>query len=268
MDLLLRAGTSGGAGGGGGSYNPASYFTGGTSGPWYDFGDSTRILNGSSTSATNGQTVGTANDAGTSGTNASQTTDANRPILRAAHVNSRNAVQCDSTDFMDVTGLNSFLNSATSCTITAVLNIASGGANHSALRQYDNGFSYDRINALFIGQQPSIKYSKDGGDYANLRTAAGSLSTGTYHAVIWVFDFTNGQTGIYADNSTALTMAAAGGGTVPGAMNATNGNESRIVRTSDAHWADLYFHKNSMMDSTQRANWFAAVKSRFALTAY
>lgn len=254
--------------GGGAAYDPSTFFTGGTKGPWYDFGNTVTTLNAGGTAATAGQTVATENDAGTAAINASQATDANRPTLAAAHQNSRNAILADSTDLFDVTGLNAFTNGASSIQLLTVFQPTDGTTNHSMWRSFDASFSYDRINALFVGLKPSIKYSKDGGDFANLRTGASDLTAATYHAIIYHFDFTNGQTGIFVDNAAYLAVAAAGGTTVAGAMNATDGNQSRIVLTSKGYYLDMYIHKNALMDATQRSNWFAAVKSRFALTAY
>lgn len=270
MDLLLRAGFVDGAGGGGGGggYAPANFFTGGTVGPWFDFGNSTNVLNGSGTSATNGQTVDTVNDSGTAGISAVQTTDANRPTLQASHINGRNAVLLDTSDLMAVTGLNAFTNGASSLTIGMVYNPTDGTTNHAPLRQYDASYSYDRVYALLLGLQASVRYSRDGGDYANLRTQGGSLSSATYHALLFVMDFNAGQTAIYGDNSTLLSLAAAGGSTVAGNMTATNANESRILSACKGYCAELFFHKNAMMDSTQRTSWFTDVKSRFGLTAY
>lgn len=254
--------------GGGSPYDPSSFFTGGTSGPWYDFGDSTKILNGSGTSATDGQTIATVTDAGTAGINATQGTDANRAILRAAHVNGRNAAECDTSDLFEASGLNAFTNGASSLSIPLVYQHTDGSTNHRFFRQYDNSYSYDRVNALFVALKPSIKYSRDGGDYSNLRTGATDVTAGSYHAMIFVFNFNAGETGLFLDNGTYLSMTAAGGGTVAGNMTASNGNESRILAACKGFIADMYFHKNSMMDGTQRAAWFAAVKSRFNLTGY
>jgi hypothetical protein len=268
MDLLLRSGASSYEVSSPEDYSPSTFFTGGTAGPWYDFGNSASVLNASSNSATNGQTVGTVNDSGTAAINGLQTTETNRPTLRSTHVNNRAVVQCDSSDFLNVAGLNAFTNAATSITVCAVFRPIDGSTNHCALRQFDNSYSYDRFNALFVGLRPSIGYSRDGGNFSNLRTGSVDVSPGVYHAIIWVADFTNGQTAIYMDNATYLSLATAGGSTVAGAMNATNANESRVIRTSNGFWGELYVHKNALMTSVQRADWFTAVKSRFGLTAY
>jgi hypothetical protein len=250
------------------SYDPATYFTGGTAGPWFKFSNSANVLNGSSTSATNGQTIGTVNDSGTAAINASQATDANRGVLAAAHQGGKNAISVTSAQYMDVSGLDTWLNSATSATCLCVFRPTDGSTNHSVVRQFDNGFSFDRLNALFVGLKPSIKYSKDTVDFDNLRTGATDLTAGVYHALIYKWDFTNGQTGILANNATYLAMAAAGGVTVAGAMNATNGNQSRIIRASNGFYFDMYMHKNVFMSGAQETAWFAAVKSEFTLTAY
>ena len=249
-------------------YDPFSFFTGGTAGAWFDFGNSTTVLNGSAAIATDGQTVDTVNDSGSAGMTAVQTTDANRPTLRAAHINGRNAVELDTSDLMAVTALNAFTNGASSLTIGMVYSPTDGTTNHSPLRQYDGSYSYDRIYALLLGLQASLRYSRDGGDYTNLRTQSGSLSSADYHALLFVFDFNAGQTAIYGDDSTLLTMAAAGGSTVAGNMTATNANESRILSACKGFCAEMFFYKDAMMDSTQRTDWFAAVKTRFDLTTY
>lgn len=248
-------------------YNPSSLFTGGTAGPWYDFGNTVTTLNGSGTSATGGQTVGTENDAGTAGINASQATDANRPVLQAAHVNSRNDVLEDNTDYFDVTGLDAFTNGASSFTALTVVRPIDATENHRLFRQFDAAFSINRIILDFAGLSPRIAYSAALVDFGNSRTGS-ALAADTYHAVIYQVDAANGQTGIFANNGVNLAVAAAGGVTVPANFAATNGNQSRICVLSKAYYADIYIHKNALMTAQQRSDWFAAVKARFNLSTY
>jgi hypothetical protein len=254
-------------GSGGGTYNPTSYFTGGTVGPWYDFGDSTKILNSSDTSATNGQTIKTVTDAGTAGINASQATDASRPTLSTNFANGKSAALCTATQLFDATGLNAFSNAANNLSILAVFQPTDGTTNHCIFQQYDNPWGVLRAYAGYVGLQPSVRYDRDGTAYANLRSGT-AVSAATTHAMVIQIDALNGQTGIYLDNGTSLTMQAAGGSTVAGVYNSTNGNESVILRQCKGYCLDIYIHKNAMMDATQRGNWFTAVKSRFSLTAY
>ena len=266
MDCLLRAGSSG-ASSGGGSYDPTSYFTGGTSGPWYDFNNSAKILNASDTAATNGQTIKTIQDVNSASYDGTQGTDANRPTLVTNFANGKSAALCDSTDLFDATGLNAFSNAANSITVLAVFQPTDATTNHCMFQQYDNPWGVLRAYAGSVGLQPSVRYDRDSTAYGNIRSGT-AASAATTHAMVIQIDALNGQTGLYLDNATNLTMQAAGGSTVAGAFNSTNGNESVILRQCKGYCLDIYIHKNAMMDATQRGNWFTAVKARFSLTAY
>ena len=269
MDLLLKVGRSGGSsGGGGGGYDPSSFFPGGTKGMWLDSGNTAKILNASAASAVNTDPVATANDSGTAGYSLVQSTNANRPILVTNHVNGRSALSLDLTDYFDCTGMNAFLSGANNVTLMAVFRHTDASTNHIMFRQYDNPFSNERVRFGYAGDKPRLLFNKDAGSYGNDRIGASGIANATYHAVIYVVDAQNGLDGAYVDNGTYLAFTGAGGTTAASAFDATTANQSRFFLNCLGYVADLYIHKNSLLDSTQRAAWFAAVKTRFALTGY
>lgn len=256
------------AGGGGGSYVPSSYFTGGTAGPTYDFNSSANILNGSATPATNGQTIATIKDTAAGSFDATQATDANRPTLSASFLNGKNVALSDSTDVFDtIAGLNTFSNAANSMCVVAVCRPIDGTVNHTVYRCFDNAFTNVRIYCGFTGLQPTISYTRDTINYGNARFGT-AITADVWNVVIYHLDFLNGQTGIWVNTAANLAVAAAGGITVAGAMDATNGTGSSLIFTSKMYTAHIYAHKNVFPDATQRGNLFAAAKSFYNLTTY
>lgn len=257
-----------GGGGGAGSFDPSSYFTGGTVGPTYDFNSSANILNGSATPATNGQTIATVKDTAAGSFDATQATDANRPTLVTSYLNGTSVALSDTTDVFDtISGLNSFTNAANSVCVVAVVRPIDGTTNHTIWKCFDNGFSEQRIYCGFTGLQPTIAYSRDAVNYGNARFGT-AITADTWNVLIYQIDAQNGQTGIYMNNGTNLAVAAAGGTTVAGAWAATNGTGSTLMLTSKMRLAKVYIHKNAFPDATQRTALFAAAKSFYNLSTY
>lgn len=256
------------SGAGASSFVPSSYFTGGTAGPTYDFNSSANILNGSATPATNGQTIATVKDSSAGSFDATQATDANRPTLVTSYLNGASVALSDSTDLFDtIAGLNTLTNAANSICVVAVVRPIDGTVNHTIWEGYDNTFTNLRLYCGFTGLQPTISYNKDGGTYGNVKFGT-ALTADTWNVLIYHLDFLNGQTGIWANTAANIAVGAAGGTTVAGAMNATNGTGSSLMRQSKMRLAIAYPHKNAFPDATQRGNLFAAAKSAYNLTTY
>lgn len=250
------------------AYDPSTFFIGGTKGPWYDPNNTANTLNGSGTPSTNGQVVATLNDSGTAGINATQSTDANRPTLSTNYANSRSALNIDLTDYFDCSGMNTFTSAANSVTVLVVYSPTDASTNHIMFRQYDNPFSNERLRAGWAGDKPRLLFNLDAGSYGNDRIGAAALTTPANHALIYVFDPQHGMDGVYVDNASYLAFGAAGGTTASAAFDATDANQSRFFLNCLGNALDIYIHKNAIMSSQQRTDYFAAVKSRFALTTY
>lgn len=258
---LIDPGTSAAA------YAPANFFTGGTAGPWWDLNNSANVLNGSSTPATNGQTIGTINDSGAAAIAASQATDANRPVLATNSLNGRSTATLTVSHVMDASSLNAFSQNASSFTLGAVFNPTDNTSNHTLFRQFDNSFSVNRILCGFNGVNISenVQYTPDTtAPYSNI---TGTTTAATWHAVLYIIDPVAATVRVLVDNS--VVVAGAASGKTAGNFANTTGNQSQIFLSScKGSIAEMFMWKNAKMSGAQETAWFAAVKSRFALTAY
>ena len=245
------------------SYNPADYYSGGTLQYWTDWSDSSKVLNGSGTSATNTQTIDRVNSSGTP--YFQQTTDANRPVCSTNVANSRQGGTITSTKFMTLQSGSSVLQNTNKVSFGAVFKLVGTGANAVLLRAYDNSYSYHRFRAFLTGANPSADGQKaDSTNHTNVSSST-ALSTGTIHAVLWEWDVAAGTITIYADNATTnISGSAFGGGA--GTIANTTSPEIRTGLTSDIVMLDQFLYTGGL--NTNRAAWFAAVKAKFGITVY
>jgi hypothetical protein len=252
--------------GGSAAYSPANFFTGGTAGPWYDLNNSAVVLNGSATSATNGQTIGTIGDSGPFGASATQATDANRPVLATNSLNGRSTATLTVSHVMSASGLDSYLNNASSFTIGAVFNPTDGTTNHLLFRQFDNSFSVNRAAVGFVALTQNIQYTPD--TTASFSTSsASSVSAANWHAILYVVDPVAATVRIVTDNAVVVNNVASG--KTAGNIANTAGNQSQLfISSCKGSIAEMFFWKNAKMSGAQETAWFAAVKSRFGLTTY
>jgi hypothetical protein len=252
------------------SYDPANYFTGATIGFNYLFDTpGADLLNGSGTAAGDGQTVATVKSQSGVTADATQSTDANRPVLRTNAINTTmSVVELDGGDTLNVTAVNAFLNNASSATVGLVWRPTDFVANHNFF-EMDDATSYNpRLQCRLSGAQVALDYNPDTAANGNDVYSGGSnlLSAGVDAAVLYQVDAAAKTVAIYANNATFKAPTV-----VTGPMQnwgTGGGVDSRLFRNAKGRCAHLFLAKNALMSSTQRANWFADVKTRYGLTAY
>lgn len=250
------------------AYSPADYFTGATIGFSYLFDTpGNNILNGAGTAATDGQTVATVKSSVVTA-DATQGTDASRPVLRTNAINtSMSVIELDGADLLSNSSLDAFLDSATSATIGVVWNPTDFLANH-ILYEVDGGTGNTRLQGKGNGAQTAIDYNPNNTANGNDQYSGGSnlLTAGVYSAVLWQVDATNRTVAMYANNATYKAPTVVTGPAQ--SWQVGGGNSSRLFRNSKGRCAHIFLAKNALMTTQQRADWFAAMKARYNLTAY
>ena len=248
------------------AYSPADFFTGATVGFSYLFDTpGANLLNGSGGNASNGQTVATAKSAvGTA--DATQATDTGRPTLVTNAVNGLAAVECDGGDQLDVSAVDAFLNAATSVTVGVVWRPTDFAANHHFLEQETTAYN-PRLTCRLNGDQTTLDYNPTTGANGNDQYSGGlnALTAGVYAAVLFQVDASNRTVAMYANNATFRAPVQVTG---PAQAFVNGGGSSRLFRNAKGRCPHVFLAKNALMTTQQRADWFAAMKTRYALTAY
>lgn len=253
------------------NFTVTSYYTGGTVQYVFDYTDATKVLNSGGTSATNGEKVDQVNQqTGGSALTLKQTTDANRPTNTTGITNGKQGgVYTGSPMFMTLTGTGNtaVIKNTQLVSFGTAFRFDSAAANVSFFRMYDSSFSHNRFRAFLASNQPGLDSQKADSTASTTVTATQTLATATVHVLLYEIDLTAGTCTIYLNNAvTSVNAAACAGGA--GTFANTNGQEPRVNATSNV--AQFYTHlvTGALMDSTQRAAYFADVKSQLGITVY
>jgi hypothetical protein len=255
------------------TYDPQDYYTTPTKRYWFYMNDTTKVLDASDASAANGVKIRTVNDEWGGSAQLYQATVGNQPTCTTNVSNSKQSALFTSaaTCNMAVTNFASALNSATKVSFGVVFKLNSTGTNATFLRCYDNSYSHNRFRAYLATGNPSMDMTKDT-TAATTRTANSwnsgvvTLATATVHAVLYEWDVANSSCQIYVDSHTATMSSTAAPGT--SIANTTLNQPEVGLSSTNCDILDTFFVVGALMDSTQRAAWFAAAKTNWGITIY
>lgn len=252
-------------------FNVLNYYTGGTVQFAFDYTDTTKVLNSGGTSATNGQKIDTVNPALNGGTLVlDQNTDANRPTLTTNITNGKQGgVFTGSPMVMPLTGAGntSVVRNTQLVSFGAAFRLNSTGSNAAFIRMYDNTWSHHRFRPFLATAQPSLDVQKADGTGTTTVNASVVLATGTVHVVLWEVDLVAGTCTIYANNAvTSVNGTACAGGA--GTFANTTANDVMTNLTSGMSMFTMHLVSGAKMDGTQRAAYFADMKTLLGITVY
>ena len=160
--------------------------------------------------------------------------------------------------------MDAFLNAATSVTVGVVWNPTDFVANHIVFEQESTTYN-PRLSCRLNGAQTCMDYNPDTAANGNDVYSGGLnlLTAGVYSAVLYQVDATNRTEAMYANNGTFKAPTVVTG---PAQSFVSGGGSSRLFRNAKGRCPHVFLMKNALMTTQQRADWFAAMKTRYALS--
>lgn len=233
----------------------------------YDFTDSTLVLNGSATSATNGQTVATVNAKSGAGT-LTQSTDSKRPLLATAALNGQQVITFDGTDDW-FTAPADWAKNRGFIVVAAVFKMTDAGGH--ALVQTNAASTVNLLTWINGTNFSFVAEGKRSGGAGFQRF--GSLgSQDTWYGGVWTYDFAGNSCRIDTANGNMLAAGAQDGAGATANSDA-NGSETNTVGAGNIYGsnafkgqlAHLIFY--SAQTSQQRADLLTALEAKHGALA-
>lgn len=200
---LLGGGKSapGASGGGGGGFNAATY---GTVLAWYDFTDSTKVLDNFGASATNGVAVDKVVDKSSNGFDARQTSSTSRPTVVTALINGLQGLNFDgANDFLQCPSSRSLIKNLSGITIVSVHNVDTLTASNGVFECETGAAKRIRLRHLSTdGQWATEIKAQDAGTDDEFYSGGGApLAIDTWTISIWVIDFSGNTLKVWSNGT-------------------------------------------------------------------
>lgn len=245
------------------SYNPNNYFTAGTQIAWYAFWEPAQVLaSGGGVAGDNVNADSLLNLWSTTRT-FQQTTDASRATVRANTINGYQSLDFSSSStYPLITTPNTFIRNIN--TITVGIIFKPDAVTGSMFRTYESAYTYNRLRVGLNTGLVLAGTSQDGTS-DSLLTGGTTVTTTDWHAALIQWNCVTRAVTLYLDNASTATSATF---SVAQAIPDTACQEPKLGISYDGKIAEIFFMANVLMDNTQRAAWFADVKTLFNLTTY
>lgn len=247
------------------AYSPANAYTATPVLGWWKMYDPNFDLDASDVAqSTNGGNVKTAKDA-YSGTpkNFIQATVGSQPVVATNSIATTKQTLTFNGKQMDSTAVDAAIRNLSKFALGAIVKLNTTSGNQFLFRCFEGSFSFNRILASINTGSPQLTINNtDGNTAVDVIDFATVLTTGVWHAILLLGDFTGNTVEIWVNGT--RTKLATNVMASAGAMPNTAANQSRIGFNGNYGIADL--HMASALPTP--ATWFAQVKSELGLTQY
>lgn len=246
------------------AYNPSSHLTGGSMQFWFDFSDAAKVLDAGAASASNAEAIATVNPS--TGT-PTLVTGGSPPVVTTNVTNGKQGATFNGSLALNATSSRGLLNNASKVCFGAVLKLHGTGGNGQFFNCVDSGWNTSRFKPFLATAAPSLDGARTSvGATVNSST---SLVDEEVSAVLWLWDVAAATATIYIND--VVTNISASAFSTAGSIENLDSNAGHTITVGsslDATLFDLFLHTGSLPSSQQVTDWFAAVKTKFGITAY